>query len=48
MSKLFSVTYNNQAPWPITADGQGFTVVPRDPNNNPDMNEGANWRGSWP
>jgi len=43
---LFSVTYNNAAPWPITPDGHGFTLVPIDPNNNPDMNSGSNWRGS--
>jgi len=45
-TSLFSVSYNNTAPWPIAADGHGFSIVPIDPNANPDINDGANWRAS--
>ena len=45
-TELISVTYDNSAPWPLAPDGHGFTLVPVDPNNNPDVNNGLNWRGS--
>ncbi len=43
---ILSLTYNDRAPWPVTADGSGFSAVPVNPNANPDTNEGRNWRGS--
>lgn len=43
---ILSVTYNDRAPWPVTADGSGYSIVPVNPNANPDTNEGRNWRNS--
>ncbi|HEY6228481.1 MAG TPA: lamin tail domain-containing protein, partial [Verrucomicrobiae bacterium] len=43
---IFSVSYSDLAPWPISADGAGFSLVPRDSNLNPDPNNPANWRAS--
>ena len=43
---ILSVTYNDRAPWPVTADGNGFSIVPVNPNANPDANEGRHWRNS--
>ena len=33
---IFSVNYGTRPPWPATADGTGFSVVPVNPNLNPD------------
>jgi hypothetical protein len=43
---IVSVHYSDTAPWPLSADGAGFSLVPRDPNFNPDPNNAANWRAS--
>lgn len=43
---IFSVGYSDLAPWPISADGAGNSLVPRDANANPDPNNPANWRAS--
>ncbi len=43
---ILSVTYNDRAPWPVTPDGHGFSLVPMDPNANPDPNDPRNWRSS--
>ncbi len=43
---LFAFTYAPKAPWPISADGQGFSLVPVNANFNPDPNNVANWRAS--
>ena len=45
-SKVLSLTYNNVAPWPITPHGFGFSLVSRQPNANPDPDNGTNWRAS--
>lgn len=44
-STVFDVTYNDRAPWPLAADGYGFSAVPRAtaPDNSDD---GAHWRAS--
>ncbi len=41
-----SFDYNDVAPWPAAADGYGFSIVPRDPNANPDHGNALNWRAS--
>lgn len=41
---LFTLTYNNAPPWPVTADGNGFTAVPRGTVYNSD--DGHDWRAS--
>ena len=43
---IFSLTYSDLAPWPISADGIGFSLVPVNPNLNPDPNNAINWRAS--
>lgn len=43
---IFSVQYSDAPPWPAAPDGQGFSLVPLDPNLNPDPDDPANWRSS--
>src|SRR5262249_7784988 len=43
---IFSVTYGTRPPWPSTADGTGFSVVPVNPNLNPNPADPSNWRAS--
>lgn len=38
--------YDDQAPWPITADGGGFSLVPKTLNPTLDFSDAANWRAS--
>ena len=45
-TNLFSVSYGESSPWPMTADGAGFSLVPVNPNVNPDPSNPANWRAS--
>ncbi len=45
-SILLSFTYNDDAPWPDSADGQGASLVLIDPMSNPDHNLATNWRAS--
>ena len=44
--RILSVNYDDDAPWPIAPDGFGFSLVPRQPNSNPDPDNPANWRAS--
>ena len=41
---IFSLTYDDALPWPVSADGNGFTAVPKATVYN--SNDGVNWRGS--
>jgi hypothetical protein len=41
-----SLVYNDVAPWPVTPDGYGFSLVTKNPNANPDPSNGNNWRAS--
>lgn len=43
-NELFSVTYNDSAPWPVDADGNGYSLVPMLPNSNPAPSQASNWR----
>src|SRR6266568_3593112 len=43
---IFSVNYDTRPPWPAAADGLGFSLVPVNPNLNPDPNDPLNWRAS--
>jgi hypothetical protein len=45
-TKIISVDYKDGGKWPLTPDGFGFSLVPRDPNANPNPDSPANWRGS--
>ena len=39
-----SFTYNDKAPWPEEADGDGYSLELISPQSNPDHNEAANWK----
>jgi hypothetical protein len=41
---VLAVTYNDRAPWPLPADGYGFSAVPRSLPDNSD--NGSHWRAS--
>jgi hypothetical protein len=41
---VFSATYGTQPPWPAWPDGQGSTLVLKDPNGDPD--DPANWQAN--
>ncbi|MCP4425056.1 MAG: DUF11 domain-containing protein [Chloroflexi bacterium] len=43
---ITSVAYDDETPWPASPDGGGFSLVPIDPNANPDPDDPANWRAS--
>jgi hypothetical protein len=43
---LFSVQYDTRPPWPASADGAGFSLVPTNPNLNPAPDNPVNWRAS--
>lgn len=45
-TRVVSVNYGELAPWPVTPDGFGFSLVPKDPNANADPDNAANWRAS--
>ncbi len=40
-------TYDDAAPWPVTPDGNGATLVLDDPLSNPDHSLAQNWRASF-
>jgi hypothetical protein len=43
---ILSFDYNDGGRWPITPDGQGFSLVPKDPNSNPYPDSAFSWRAS--
>lgn len=43
---VLSVAYNDRTPWPLAADGHGFSAVPRVSGANPNSDNGAHWRAS--
>ncbi|MEW6158718.1 MAG: lamin tail domain-containing protein, partial [Verrucomicrobiota bacterium] len=43
---IFNVSYSDEAPWPQAADGNGFSIVPVNPNLNPDPANPVHWRAS--
>ena len=43
---IFSVNYGTKAPWPASPDGTGFSLVPVNPNLNPNPDSPLNWRAS--
>ncbi|MDA1274505.1 MAG: CotH kinase family protein [Verrucomicrobia bacterium] len=45
-SILIDFTYNDKAPWPEAADGDGMTLNLIDPANRPDLTRPLNWRAS--
>lgn len=45
-SEIRHFAYDDQTPWPETADGDGFALVLIDPDSNPDHGLAASWRAS--
>ena len=43
---VFRVTYQPGAPWPVLANGHGFSLVPVSADANPEPDNPANWRAS--
>jgi hypothetical protein len=43
---VFSVTYDDEAPWPVAADGPGFSLVSKNPGLTQAPDNGAKWRAS--
>lgn len=43
---VFDMTWGETLPWPETADGAGFSLVPRNPLSNPSPSDPAQWRAS--
>lgn len=46
LSPLFDFDYGDRAPWPLAADGYGFSVVPRNLATYANSGDGAHWRAS--
>ena len=45
-AQVLSFTFGDLTPWPVTPDGLNFSLVPVNPNFNPDYDDPANWRAS--
>jgi len=43
---LSTVTFDDKAPWPESADGEGYSLVPKDFNPSGDQNDAGGWRAS--
>jgi hypothetical protein len=43
---ILSFNYNDGGRWPVAADGQGFSLVPVNPNSNIAPGDPRSWRGS--
>jgi hypothetical protein len=43
---ILSFDYKDSGRWPVTADGFGFSLVPKNVNSNPDPGNSATWRAS--
>ena len=44
---VFSITYDDTAPWPEAANGTGVSLVPVEINPTGNLNDPANWRTSY-
>jgi len=45
-TKVFSLTWGDRAPWPVAAEGFGFSLVPRIPGAFQASDNGSEWRAS--
>ncbi len=43
---LHSFTYSDEPPWPVEADGDGYSLVLADPYSGPDHTDPLSWRAS--
>jgi hypothetical protein len=46
ITEIRRFTYDDKAPWPLSADGAGYSLVLIAPEENPDHGEPFNWRPS--
>ena len=46
LSPLFEFDYGDRAPWPLAANGYGFSLVPRDSAASANSGDGSHWRAS--
>jgi hypothetical protein len=46
-SQLRQFAYDDAAPWPLSPDGGGYTLVLKNPAANPNHGQGGNWRASF-
>jgi len=44
--QLQDFSYSDDSPWPLCADGDGFSLVLKNPSQNPDHSLASNWRCS--
>jgi hypothetical protein len=44
--ELFSLRYDDEAPWPVTPDGSGYSLVPAAGVTTPASDDGTRWRAS--
>jgi Chitobiase/beta-hexosaminidase C-terminal domain/CotH kinase protein/Lamin Tail Domain/NedA-like, galactose-binding domain/Immunoglobulin domain/Bacterial TSP3 repeat/Immunoglobulin I-set domain len=44
--QVLAVTYGDDIPWPLAADGHGFSIVPVSLTENLNSDEGLDWRAS--
>ena len=45
-STIFRMRYQPGTPWPVLADGHGFSLVPVSPDENPEPDQPSSWRAS--
>src|SRR5204863_4609139 len=45
-AEILSVTYGDRAPWPVAADGHGFSLVPLNADGAANPDDGRQWRAS--
>ncbi len=45
-ASILSLTWGDRAPWPVAADGLGFSLVPRNPGLYQASDNGTQWRAS--
>ena len=43
---VIDVTYNDRYPWPLTADGYSFSIVPKRGSFAEELSDGSHWRAS--
>ena len=44
--ELVSVTYEDNEPWPVEADGEGYSLVRRDSSPDADASDAGSWKFS--
>ncbi|MCX6138077.1 MAG: CotH kinase family protein [Ignavibacteriales bacterium] len=44
---IFSIQYDDTAPWPVAPDTGGYSLVPKEINPRGDQNDGSQWRSSY-